>query len=160
MIKRKKLYNNKSPKDRFEQGYIPEPMSGCWLWVRSTDEKGYGRFSVLEYKMKAHRFSAFLHGLLGDLKDNTKHVCHKCDNRSCVNPEHLYIGTHEQNMKDMYNKGRHPFGTKSGMSKLTEEIVRSARKDSRSGYALAKIYGVKKQTMAAVLKGKTWKHVK
>lgn len=91
--------------ERIEKLSIPEPNSGCWLWLGQVSSLGYGHImlSPSRRKTKAHRASweAF-RGPIGELQ-----VLHTCDVRCCVNPEHLWLGTRSDNMRDMYAKGRH-----------------------------------------------------
>jgi len=77
--------------------------SGCWEWVGSMDRNGYGSFSMNGKSMGAHRASWLLYE--GDIPEGML-LCHKCDNPSCVNPGHLFLGTQSDNMRDAYNKGR------------------------------------------------------
>lgn len=75
---------------------------GCWLWRGALDDKGYGRIKIAKGMRLAHRISWLLKkGPIGDLN-----VLHKCDNPACVNPDHLFLGTHSDNMKDCWAKGR------------------------------------------------------
>lgn len=85
--------------ERFEKKFIPEPNSGCWIWTATVDEKGYGGFDWT----KAHRISWKLY--VGKIPKGA-HVLHKCDIRPCVNPAHLYLGNHTQNMRDKVARGR------------------------------------------------------
>src|SRR5690606_8870409 len=105
-------------KDRFEEKYIPEPNSGCWLWVGALT----GNYGQLKYKGRhggnilAHRASYEIYK--GPFNKGLD-VLHKCDNPSCVNPDHLFLGDHSDNMLDMSTKIRaNPRGRKL---KLTEE---------------------------------------
>jgi len=92
--------------DLFMSNVIPEPNSGCWLWVGTPASRGYGRFnSASTGEVKAHRAAMTL--LVGPIPDGML-VCHKCDNPPCVNPQHLFIGTVSDNMRDAVSKGRIP----------------------------------------------------
>jgi hypothetical protein len=75
--------------------------SGCWEWLLSKDDYGYGRF----LQLKAHRVSYCIHNNLSEIPDGYE-VCHSCDNPACVRPDHLWLGTHSDNMQDMIAKGR------------------------------------------------------
>lgn len=88
---------------RFHAKYVPEPNTGCWLWEGATIRSGYGRHNINGVQMGAHRASWIIHN--GDIPDGM-HVCHKCDTPPCVNPDHLFLGTHADNMRDMQAKER------------------------------------------------------
>jgi len=138
--------------------------SGCWNWIGCKSPRGYGRFGIGKKMERANRISLAL--VVGSLKDDW-HACHKCDNPSCVNPDHLWLGSPAENMQDMIKKGRRsnisPKGECHGFSRLTENDAREIReryipwKFSRG--TLAKIYGVSRGTIQAVLEGRTWRHV-
>jgi hypothetical protein len=92
--------------DRFWEKVAKSNPESCWNWSGSVSPLGYGRIKVGGKKgaaVPAHRVSAVLCGLL---QDDTAHVLHSCDNRLCCNPEHLFIGSHQQNMADMADKKR------------------------------------------------------
>lgn len=96
-------------KERFEKKYEPVTETGCWIWNASVDKDGYGYFHTKTVtrgaKMqRAHRVSYQMYK--GSIPKG-KVVCHTCDTPSCVNPHHLFVGTHKENMQDMVNKKRH-----------------------------------------------------
>ena len=159
---------------RFEQRYIPEPNTGCWLWTGYVDKDGYGIFctgskqSKTQRNIKAHRLAFEL--FCGPIPDE-KLVCHKCDNPSCVNPEHLFTGTPADNVADMVRKGRrrdggkaHP-GDKNGNAKLTASDVAFIRKahiaNSRKGpnstSFLASKFGVGSSAIQRIAFERSWK---
>lgn len=90
---------------KFSQSYVPVPESGCWLWTGYVGSEGYGLLTASGKTHRAHRLSYEIYvgpipiGLL---------ICHKCDTPSCVNPSHLYAGTHRDNVLDMVRRKRHP----------------------------------------------------
>ncbi len=98
----------------------PEPNTGCWFWDKSLNPAGYGKivFNGLSGKIwLAHRASYEL--FKGEIPKGL-HVLHKCDQPACVNPDHLWLGTNEENIQDRINKGRsfRSVGELAGMSKL------------------------------------------
>ena len=96
------MYIDDKTKRRFESKYIPEPNSGCWLWTGSLVGWGYGRFAS-KHRTNAHRMSYMIY--CEPIPDNML-VCHKCDVPSCVNPDHLFLGTTIDNINDKVRKGR------------------------------------------------------
>lgn len=141
---------------RFEAKVSPEPNSGCHLWTAHTSKNGYGRFGVNGRVEDAHRVSYGMY--VGPIPDGMC-VLHKCDVRSCVRPEHLFIGTQQENLRDMTIKGRRSCarGEKSGAAKLTQEKVAEIRADKRSHREIAIAYGVGKTTIGAIKSGKYWR---
>lgn len=145
----------------FEKRYIKSP--DCWQWTGSLDKDGYGDFNLgRKYKVisrKAHRASYQLY--VGNIPEGML-ICHTCDNRRCVNPTHLFLGTIEANNKDCVRKGRNCRGEKQGRSVLTEEIVRQILNDFGEGLSLYKVankYQIKISCARKILIGKTWKHI-
>lgn len=127
----------------------------CWLWQGSKNHNGYGKINVEGRYERTHRV-AFKHFSCDPGKLN---VLHTCDEPSCWNPNHLWLGTHKDNMDDRETKGRTPKGEGITKSKLTAEQVLTIRASSLSCSALAKQYDVAYQTIRAILFRFTWKHI-
>ena len=103
LIPLKDRYKIPSARIRFEDGYIAEPISGCWLWIKTTDHKGYAHIRNNGKILLGHRLAWELHN--GPIPEGLR-VLHHCDVRCCVNPYHLFLGTDSDNMKDCSRKGR------------------------------------------------------
>lgn len=99
----KKMIDQKT-KDRFFEKVIPEPNSGCWLWIGAWHGDGYGIVKIRQVNFRTHRVSWELHN--GPIPDGLC-VLHKCDTPCCVNPNHLFLGTQPDNVQDCLNKNRH-----------------------------------------------------
>lgn len=133
----------------------------CWLWTGGTTSSGYGSLRHNKRGMLAHRVSYQLHH--GVTLHSSTAVCHSCDNRLCVNPHHLWLGTLEDNNLDRHRKGRSRGGRLIGvinpMRKLTEQDVRAIRSTSEPLLVVAKQFGVSFQTISNIRLRKTWRHV-
>jgi hypothetical protein len=113
--------------DRFNSKYSKQPDTGCWEWTAGLDRYGYGIFTVAGFKF-AHRISYEIHN---GVEPAGKLVCHTCDNRKCVNPAHLYLGTNKDNMQDMVKKNRSTKGRpKSEEHNLKNSLAHKGRKYS------------------------------
>lgn len=134
----------------------------CWEWNKSL-RLGYAQIIAFGQSWFGHRLSYKI--FKGDFP-NDLFVCHRCDNKKCINPEHLFLGTPKDNVIDMMNKGRqnHAKGTNAGRAKLCDSKVLEARrlyKYENIGYSkLARRYGVTSRTIYSAVNGKTWKHLK
>jgi len=147
--------------DAFAEKYEVDEVTGCWNWVASKMRTGYGQFNARNGRVvTAHRFSYEMH--CGKIPDGL-FVCHHCDNRACVNPDHLWLGTCAENLEDMRRKGRESnpgaIGEKNGSSKVTEKDVLEIRKGQMSLSQAAKKFGISKTAAANIRNFKTWKHV-
>lgn len=143
----------------------------CWVWLGRTNNRGYGKFQATY----AHRYSWML--AHGSLPPDDLDVLHRCDNRPCVRPDHLFLGDQQDNSDDMVAKGRAATGERSGArkhperyrrgssipwAKLTESQIPIIRQRLRSGDSSAQIAidcSVNKTTIAAIKYGKAWKSV-
>lgn len=148
-------------KSAFEFFVMPEPNSGCWLWAGPYLKRrhGYGCFTMRPagiIQVRAHRLSWELH--LGEIPPGVQ-VLHKCDNPACVNPDHLFLGSHLGNMADRDSKGRQNKGETHGMVKLTEESVRLIFSDPRRHTEVASEYGISFVTVSDIKRGRSWKHL-
>jgi hypothetical protein len=135
----------------------------CWEWKSPTSSKGYGRYTVGGKTIYAHRIAWELtHGSI----PKGLFVCHHCDNRKCINPNHMFLGTNQDNVDDMVNKGRNfiPKGEKQGSAKLTEEQVMEIRRlyttlECTSREILGKLYNVSSRQISAIINREYWRHI-
>lgn len=146
------------------------PFSGCWIFTGASNEFGYGIVGTGgrgASNDRAHRITyKHFHGEI----PNGLFVCHECDVPSCCNPDHLFLGTNQDNVNDMMKKGRnskpprnpHVAGSKHPLSKLTDQQVKLIRKTYHelgcSQEELAKCYGVVRQTISKVVNNKRYKN--
>ncbi len=150
-------------RERFESFVMPEPMSGCWLWTETITKQADGNPRAVIWDRPRRRIAARVAWELyrGPIPA-TLEVCHTCDNGYCVNPDHLWLGTHQQNMADMVRKGRRPvtLGSAHQRAILTEAQVRAIRSDRRVARLVAPDFGVSTSTVAAIRSGQNWSHLK
>lgn len=165
--------------ERFEEKYIPEPNSGCWLWFGAflSEKNPYGFISDEDGVLtRAHRIAWRLFRY--DIPDG-KFVLHRCDMPCCVNPDHLFIGTQADNVADCIRKGRARYyrtgknnrlplesrvvGVRKGsdhrFARLTESSVIEIRASPEHSRVVAACYGVSLSTIADIRARKTWKHI-
>ena len=130
----------------------------CWLWQGRRDKDGYGRFSAGQKRFYAHRFAK---GCLEAAVDSF--VLHRCNNPSCCNPSHLYIGSKADNMRDCLAAGNHRCarlkGERHGRARLTTADVVAIRASTKSQRATAREFGVSPTCVSAIRLGINWRHI-
>lgn len=146
-------------RERFFEKVELIPFHTCWEWIAGKNSSGYGLFNYLGKPISSHRVSWLLHN--GDIP-NELYVLHKCDNRTCVNPDHLFLGTHKDNQEDKIKKGRqwHPYGIKNKKAKLNLELVNEIKKkystNKYTQFELSVDYKVCRSTIAYIVRHETW----
>lgn len=144
--------------DRFWSKAAPEALSGCWIWQAHIERRtGYGRFNHERRIVNAHRHAFQL--ARGSVPAGYE-VCHTCDLRACVNPDHLFLGTHAENMRDMAHKGRGPHGDRSNLAVYAESTVVAIRLAVAGGAPVAdaaRRFGVPYRSAFRMVTGMTWK---
>lgn len=146
-------FSGKSKLDLFKEKYVIDKETGCWVWIARRNKKGYGQFGFDGKLCQAHRVSWIIY--YGDIPDGM-FVLHHCDNTSCVNPYHLFLGTNADNMRDMASKGRSTRGNKSHTCKLSEDQVKEIRSLNLSGRKTAKKYGISSSVVYQIRTKKIW----
>ena len=153
----------KNPYDRFIKYFVvPENPNECWLWLgaknKTNKNKSYIKPVFWDGKkcVNAARFS--YRYKFGE-KGTSLSTCHKCDNSICVNPDHIFLGTHIDNMTDLYKKNLHLKGEKSGMAKINKEIALDIFISKEPKTILCNKYGVSLGLVDAIKYGYVWNHV-
>lgn len=150
-------------------------LDGCWLWTAACDRKGYGVIQVRQFAGREGWTVARAHRVVWEITngpiESTVHLLHRCDNPRCVNPSHLVPGNHQDNMDDMWKKGRHrklesylghQRGTQHPNAKINDDIVRAIRADRAAGMTLKPLgvkYGLHYSTISDICNGHIWAHV-
>jgi hypothetical protein len=134
------------------------PNGDCWVWTSTINSQGYGHFKVDGGQRGTHRVAW---ELANGASPGDGFVCHRCDNRACVNPAHLFLGTHEENMADMARKGNKK-GSRNAAARLTEQDVRRVRILLAAGMtqrSVAEMFGVSAGAISDIATGRNWAHV-
>lgn len=142
---------------RFEAHAMPEPNSGCWLWMGAMRGDGYGTFYIGTYKaIGAHRAAWQIFN--GPIRPGLQ-VCHKCDVCLCVNPDHLFLGTAKENAADRERKGRGVRGEQSSVAKLSEAAALAVKHDPRQHQEIARDHSVSRRTVSQIKRAQRWRHL-
>ena len=149
--------------ERFRERAQPITESGCWVWMGAVQSSGYGHLKINGRYLLAHRVSYMMSA--GQIPDGL-HVLHKCDNRVCVNPTHLFLGDRFENMQDMISKGRGKWppkrGEQNGNTSLKECDVIDLREKFEIGVSraeLARIFNIGWSSVDRIVKRKVWSHI-
>jgi hypothetical protein len=140
---------------RFHAMWMPVPWSGCWIWLGATSDFGHGVIGVgkrSEGLIRAHRLSYLLHK--GEIPDG-QYVLHDCDVASCVNPDHLHLGTIRDNVKEMMERGR---GRGQYKPQVPVEVVLAIRQDTRSEREMGEAHGISAALAGMIRRGKRGRH--
>lgn len=129
---------------------------GCWEWIGCRDRRGYGRIGVGSRTEFTHR--VMWRSVVSEIPTGVN-VLHHCDNPSCVRPDHLFLGTQDDNMKDARNKGRVRKGEDHGMRKLSEEDVLRIRSMGGTLRYVASLFGISNSMVCMIRNRKYWAHV-
>ena len=139
---------------------VQRTPNACWEWQAGFFSVGYGQFHIKSYPIGAHRVAYWI--AFGVFPKNIC-VLHRCDNRKCVNPEHLFLGTKGDNNKDAMYKGRNSYGERRWKAVLTEQDVLEIRKRYTAGNSdrrkLSNEYGIGYQQIWRITKGRSWRHL-
>jgi len=144
--------------ERFWSKVDKSRPGGCWAWTASCNRRGYGQFRVAGTLKAAHR--VLWEQMHGPIPDGMI-VCHHCDNPGCVNPDHLFLGTHADNMADKVAKGRQSrqLGESHPRAKLTDADVRAIRSAAGTVSEIAKKFGISRSNVSTIRLRQTWVHV-
>jgi len=144
----------RDPKTRFEEKFTK--TEGCWEWQAAFGNQGYGHFWYEGRPRPASQVSHLL--FIGPIPTGM-YVLHRCDNRKCVRPDHLFLGSAAENAADMVAKNRQAKGTALGTAKLTDDQARAIRYDARSHRKIGADYGVSHTVVWQIKTGQIWRHV-
>jgi hypothetical protein len=143
-------------KDRFLSHVAKKNNKDCWLWIGNKNKLGYGKIWNLGKHVPTHRMSWMIYK--GKIPKGL-FICHHCDNPSCVNPEHLFLGTAKDNHDDCISKNRIAFGKRNKSSKLTYDKaveIRNLYKACKSMRKLGSVYNVSGNVIWHIIHNKTW----
>jgi len=132
------------------------PIAGCWLWTGYLHKDGYGGINFGGRAYRAHRIA--YHVFVSPVPEGL-FVCHHCDVRACINPAHLFLGTHDDNVADMVAKDRHNLGERNPQSKLTRAQVLAIREADGVQREIAVEYGIHQSQVSFIKSRRHWAHI-
>ncbi len=155
------MKSHEDTKERFKNSFIIDLKTGCWVWQKHK-QNGYGYININKVNWRAHRYSYLINK--GSLPIN-KWILHTCDNRACVNPDHLYAGTAKENYQDMVNRhperifycGKYQKGEAHSRTKLKEKDVIEILNSKLEAKELVSLYGICLGHLYRIKKRKYWK---
>lgn len=128
----------------------------CWIWIGAKNKKGYGNINIGNgITIMPHRLSWAIH--FGEIPDGLV-LCHRCDNPSCVNPNHHFVGTSAENRKDAVVKKRMPYAPNAKISQKIADEIRQLKKNGRSQISISKEFKVSPMTISFIIRNKIWIH--
>jgi len=139
----------------FDKRYVVT-ATACWEWTGPLRPNGYGMAFFAGVHTRAHRFSWELHT---GKPAGRLFVCHRCDNPKCVNPEHLFLGTIQDNIADMVQKRRHNMGVRNGGAILNDDAIKIIRESNLPLQTIANAFRVSLATIGSIRAERTWRHV-
>lgn len=148
-----------SVEQRLQQRIAYEPNSGCWLWMGRMDRNGYGVMINRGRLLWAHR--AAWQVWRGEIPDGMR-ICHRCDTPACINPDHHFLGTQRDNIRDASRKGRMACGERQGNAKLKSADVIAIRELAAQGVYQRKIaaqFGITQPAVSEIVSRRKWRHL-
>ena len=143
--------------EQLEAQSMPEPNSGCVLWLGTVSDFGYGTVTANKRTgQKVHRLA--YEAASGPIPSGM-HVLHRCDVRCCINPDHLFLGSNLDNVADKVAKGRQSRGLRTGLAKLTEAEVFKIREFKGTNRRAAELWGISKSQAHLIMSGGAWRHL-
>lgn len=151
------------PRAMLYSRFVINAATGCWDWTGARFQGGYGVFkckAIGPLQMNAQRASWIIHN--GPIASRCTFVCHTCDNRLCVNPDHLFLGSAKDNVDDMVRKGRNSRGESRPATTLTTDDVLTIRRMKKQGHKyedIARAYGISYGGVGKIVRRESWGHV-